>query len=144
MRRSLLFAVALGLASIPLQSFLFEKVTIVVPLAEWLVAHDLRQHLHAVVRVSDWAFWFCLFGVLLGVPLGLLARGHILGHWLIYWAAATSLSVLLQVWAGFGLGILRAELLIPAYWFNLLGVLCFAYLTAWAKARYAAPANVAP
>ena len=142
--RSTLFAIALGFISGPLQSYLFLKIDVVIPVATWLVAHDLRQYVHPIARVSDWIFWFTLFGILLGTPLGLIVRRNILLYWLIYWISETLLSIVLALWEDYGLGIVLVAWRIPAYWINLLGVLCFAYVAATLRAKYGHAAPVAP
>jgi hypothetical protein len=142
--RSTLLAIALGMASIPIQSFLFEKVSVVVPIAEWLVAHDLKEHIHAIVRISDAIFWVCVFGIGLGVPLGLMVRTHIFRYWLIYVASQLSLYFITAFWSEYGPAILLVVMPLPTYWYNALGVLCFSYVAVWGRARFMKAQRVAP
>ena len=143
-RRSTLFAIALGMASLPLQSFLFEKVSVVVPMAEWLVAHDLKEHIHAIVRVSDGIFWICLFGLVLGIPLGLVARTHIFRYSLVFVVSQFLLYLIVSFWSDYGPAFLLVLLPLPTYWYSALGVLCFSYLAVWGRGRFIQAQRVAP
>lgn len=143
-RRSTLFAIALGLASIPVQSFFFERVAVVVNFAQWLVAHGVREHLHVIYRVSDGIFWVTLFGLVLGVPLGLVARTNLFRYWLVFVASQFLLYLILSFWTDFGLEWLLAAVATPTYWYSALGVLCFSYLAVWGRERFLQVRRVAP
>jgi len=134
-RRSTLFAIALGLVSIPLQSFFFERVVVVVNFAQWLVAHGIREHLHVIYRISDGILWVCLFGLVLGVPLGLVARTNLIRYCLVYVVSQFLLYLILSFWTDYGPAWLLAILPLPTYWYSALGVLCFSYLAVWGRER---------
>jgi hypothetical protein len=143
-RLATLIAIALGLVSIPVQSFFFERVAVVVTFAQWLVAHGVREHLHAIYRISDGIFWVCLFGLVLGVPLGLVARTHIFRYCLVYVVSQFLLYLVLSYWSDFGLEWLLAVVPTPTYWYSALGVLCFSSLVVWGKGRFFGVRRVAP